>query len=132
MTFNRIFMTLPLLAALSLPVLSLTALADDRMDHFSGKPSNTLSQAVSNFTEGNQELRKLLQGDASYDDLAQIHRLSYTLENALGKLNEEMQTLAVILEQIHLASETGKKQAVKGNGAAYFEIVDTLELGGDL
>ena len=107
-------------------IYSLPALAEERIDHFAGKPSKTLAEAVTNFNEANQVLRKLLEGEVSYEDLAEIHKLSYTLENALGKLNEEMQALAILLEQIHLGSETGKKEAVKGNGKAYFNIVDTM------
>lgn len=124
MTVKHSLLLLPLLAALTFP-----ALAEDRAAHFAGKPADTLQQAVSNFSEGNQELRQLLNGELSNEDLGKIHMLSYTLENALGKLNEEMQVLSVLLEQVHLASETGKTQVVKGSGKAYMEIVDTLELG---
>lgn len=118
---------LPAIALLTL--LAGGAHADDRIGHFSGKPADTLEQAVTNFTAGNQQLRQLLSGEVTYEDLAEIHKLSYTLENALGKLNEEMDVLTVLLEQVHLASETGKIQVVKGSSGAYFEIVDSLQLG---
>ncbi len=124
MTFKRFSVLAFLLASLSCPVT-----AEDRTEHFAGKPADTLEQAVANFAEGNRQLRELLSGDVSQEDLAQIHQLSYTLENALGKMNEEMQALAVLLEQVHLGSETGKTQSVQGNARAYFNIVDTLELG---
>ncbi|WP_211224476.1 DUF6746 family protein [Marinimicrobium agarilyticum] len=126
MTFTRSLMILPLLATLSLSVQ-----ADDRLDHYKGKPADTLEQALANFAEGNRELRQLLEGEVSNADLARVHQLSYTLENALGKMNKEMRVLAMLLEQVHLASETAKAETVQGSGRAYFEIVDTLELGGD-
>lgn len=125
MTLKRSLMILPFLAA-----LSWSTQADDRLDHYQGKPADTLEQAVANFTEGNRELRQLLAGEVSNADLARVHELSYTLENALGKMNKEMKVLAVLLEQVHLASETAKAETVQGSGRAYFEIVDTLELGG--
>ncbi len=124
MTLKHSLMILPFLAALSWPTQ-----ADDRLDHYQGKPADTLEQAVANFVEGNRELRQLLEGEVSNADLARVHELSYTLENALGKMNEEMKVLAVLLEQVHLASETAKAETVQGSGRAYFELVDTLELG---
>lgn len=124
MTFKRTLMILPFLVTLYGP-----AQAEDRLDHYQGKPADTLEQAVANFAEGNRELRQLLEGEVSSADLARVHELSYTLENALGKMNKEMKVLAMLLEQVHLASETAKAETVQGSGRAYFEIVDTLELG---
>ncbi|WP_347330386.1 DUF6746 family protein [Marinimicrobium locisalis] len=124
MTFKRPLMMLPLLAALACSVQ-----AEDRLEHYQGKPADTLEQAVANFTEGNRELRKLLEGEVTSADLARVHELSYTLENALGKMNKEMKVLAVLLEQVHLASETAKTETVQGSGRAYFEIAETLQLG---
>lgn len=124
MSAKHFLLIFPLLAILAGPTT-----AEERIGHFAGKPAETLQQAVSNFAEGNQELQQLLNGELSNEDMGKIHMLSYTLENALGKLNEEMQVLSVLLEQVHLASETGKHQVVKGSGKAYMEIVDTLELG---
>lgn len=126
MTFKRPFLMLPLLAALSWSVQ-----AEDRLEHYQGKSAETLEQAVVNFVEGNRELRELLEGEVSSADLARVHELSYTLENALGKMNKEMKVLAMLLEQVHLASETAKTETVQGSGWAYFEIVETLQLGED-
>lgn len=126
MMFKRSLMMLPFLAA-----MSWSAQAEDRLDHYQGKPADTLEQAIANFAEGNRELRQLLEGKVSDADLARVHELSYTLENALGKMNKEMKVLAMLLEQVHLASETAKAETVQGSGRAYLEIVDTLELGAD-
>ena len=119
----------PLIATtlLSINACIANSFAEERPDHFSGKPADTLVEALVNFNEGNAILRKLLTGEVSPEDLGEIHQLSYTLENALGKINEEYKTLAILLEQIHLGSETGKTVAVKGNAKAYFDIVDDLE-----
>jgi hypothetical protein len=37
--------------------------------------------------------------------MVKIHELTYTLENALGKLSEDLAKAAVDLEEVHLASE---------------------------
>lgn len=113
---------LPLLAVLSWP-----ALAEERVDHYQGKPAETLEQAIANFKAGNAQLKQLLEGEVTSADLAEIHQLSYTLENALGKMNKEMKVMAMLLEQVHLASETAKAQTVQGSGRAYLDIADTLE-----
>lgn len=73
----------------SLFALSLSAMiqAEERPDHFKGKPSETLEQAVANFSEYNGKLADLLAKDAlSPQDLHQVHELTYTLENALEKI----------------------------------------------
>lgn len=130
MSSIRTLLALPLLALMAL--LALTAspvMADDRVDHYKGKSAETLAQAVANFTEGNRELRELLAGEVSNPDLARIHELSYTLENALGKINGDLEELAELLEEVHVASETVDTETVTSSGNAYFEIVDALQLG---
>ncbi|WP_369412997.1 DUF6746 family protein [Halomonas alkalisoli] len=65
-------------------------------------------------------------GRAELEDLGTIHELTYTLENALEKINEEVNTMAVTLEEVHLGSETGDFERVNSNGAAYLDAAQTL------
>jgi hypothetical protein len=51
--------------------------------------------------------------------LAQIHELTYTLENALEKIDREMQTLTKTLEALHVASETADFGGTRSQGEAY-------------
>ncbi|WP_111415461.1 DUF6746 family protein [Billgrantia lactosivorans] len=95
--------------------------------HFKGEPADTLSQAVANFAEYNRQLAELLaQDEPSLEDLGTIHELTYTLENALEKINEEAQAMAVNLEEVHLGSETGDFARVQSHGADYLEAAQTL------
>lgn len=102
--------------------LSVPALADDRPGHYEGEPAETLEQAVANFSEYNTRLEGILdQDELNSADLHEVHQLTYTLENALGKLREEMEELAEVLEQVHLASENADAATVMSRGRLYLE-----------
>ncbi|MCE8016916.1 hypothetical protein HOP62_12635 [Halomonas sp. MCCC 1A17488] len=114
-------------ALLSGLMLAATAQASSPTEHFKGEPADTLSQAMANFSEYNQQLAELLaQEEPSLADLGTIHQLTYTLENALEKINEEVETLAVNLEEVHQGSETGDFERVQSHGADYLEAAQTL------
>jgi len=99
---------------------SALTLADDRPDHFKGKPAETLEQAVANFSEYNGKLAKILAKDTlSPKELHLVHELTYTLENALEKINAEFVELAKMLETVHMASETADAKTVKHQGLRY-------------
>lgn len=106
-------------------VLSAGAAAD-RIDHYKGKQSETLAQAVANFTEANQRLAGLLEGEVSNSDIGVIHELTYTLENALEKINSELDSLAEVLEEVHVASEKADRETVKSRGKAYLAVTKEL------
>ena len=117
--------SLILAATLALVPLSTPAWASgagERGAHFEGKPSATLAQAVANFNEYNLKLKTILDGKLTDADMAEVHQLTYTLENALEKINEEMSALAGTLEEVHLASEKLDRDAVLKHGRAYLSV----------
>ncbi len=88
--------------------LPLTAFAHDheRPDHFEGQASETLAEALDNFVASNAQVADILaQDDISQADLVRIHELTYTLENALERIDDEYDALEDQLEELHLASE---------------------------
>ncbi|MDZ7811053.1 MAG: DUF6746 family protein [Arhodomonas sp.] len=90
-------MNLALLAGL---VCSAATYADERPEHFEGKPSETLEEALSNLGEYNERLTAILEkGEVSSEDHARIHELTYTLENALARIDEEVGEMAEDLEE---------------------------------
>ncbi|MDZ7668822.1 MAG: DUF6746 family protein [Gammaproteobacteria bacterium] len=96
--------------------------ADERVEHFEGKSAETLSEALENFSAYNDKLAAIVERETlSSEDLLEVHRLTYTLENALGKMREEMQTLAETLETVHLASERAQPDTVRSAGRDYLE-----------
>lgn len=107
------------------------ALANDhnheREDHFEGKSSETLEEAVTYFSEGNAELAEILAADTiSNEQMGEIHMLTYTLESALKKIDAEVEAMAMSLEEVHLGSETLDQERVATNGADYLEAAQTL------
>ncbi|HET8806913.1 MAG TPA: DUF6746 family protein [Methylophaga sp.] len=112
-------------AVLSFSVMN-TSYADP-VKHYQGKEAESLSQAVSNFNKGNQRLAKLLKQDnLSAADIAAIHELTYTLENALAKINTDLEQLAVTLEGVHIGSEENDAARVKKEGNRYLAVTNEL------
>lgn len=105
--------------------LGLTAAAhadDKRPSHFKGEPADTLTAAVTNFSEYNKKLAAILAKDnLAPEDLVKVHELTYTLENALKKLEDELDDLADTLEEVHEASERLDGKTVKEQGQKYLD-----------
>lgn len=105
--------------AIAALLVAAPALADDDTEHFKGQPADTLEQAVSNFSEYNQKLENVLSGDLTPETMNEVHQLTYTLENALEKLDDEIDNLADTLEQVHKASERADTDTVRSAGEQY-------------
>lgn len=95
-----------------------TAVAGDP-DHFEGKPADTIEQAVTNLSEYNHKLETVLSGDLTPEAMNEVHQLTYTLENALEKLDNEIDALADTLEEVHKASERVDTDTVRSAGEQY-------------
>ena len=96
-------------------------LADDRPGHFKGKPSENLDQAMQNLAEYNQKLKTVLSNKLTPQAMAEIHQLTYTLENALNKIDSEIEQIKETLEHVHVGSESMNYDEVKQSGKAYIE-----------
>lgn len=113
----RILTILTVILSLSFAV---QAKSGERVEHFEGEPADTLEEAVANFSEYNSKLRKILiKEEISGEDMFKIHQLTYSIENALQKINEEVEAMAVSLENLHISSETGDLDGIKKHGAEY-------------
>ncbi|SFC02116.1 hypothetical protein SAMN05660443_1174 [Marinospirillum celere] len=114
------------LVAVILLVAASWVQADNRPDHFKGLPADTLQEAVANFSEYNKKLEAMLDKGFSRRDLGEVHRLTYTLENALEKIHEEVTQLVDTLEDLHLASEGADPETVRQKAVIYLEPAQTL------
>lgn len=101
--------------------------AEERVDHFKGLASPDLPTAIKNFSEYNDLLAKQLDGELTPQALADIHELTYTLEVALEKINEEVAALADTLEEVHVASETAAPEKLAEEGKKYMQVVNELK-----
>ena len=107
--------------------LSGTAAADERPDHFEGEKAATLDEALSHLAKYNAELRSILAKDElGPDDTAKIHELTYTLENALARIDDEVEAMAESLEDVHVASERYEVETVRTQGRRYLDASSKL------
>lgn len=112
------------LLAIALPLTFLApgAGAAERFDHYQGAPAATIQEALSNLEAYNEYLESLLGQDQLTDaDMGRIHQLSYTLENALERIDEELDAIAASLEAVHLGSEQLQRDRVLENGRDYLK-----------
>lgn len=99
----------------------------DRAEHFEGKPAKNLDQALKNLRQTNAKLEKILaKEELSSDDMTRVHKLSYTLENAMARIDEEMEAMGADLEWVHKASERMDEQTVRARGKSYLEATNKI------
>jgi len=119
---NKLFTTTAAALLLAAP-----AFAQDDVDHYAAEPSETLEEAVANFSEYNARMAEVLAKDElDAVDMETIHELTYTIEVALAKINERTESMAVTLEEVHLSSEGDNPARLRGNAEAYLEAAQTL------
>ncbi len=124
---NKVFVAVAALVCIGLAApVSASGDGDGRPEHFKGAPSETLDQALGNLREYNARLAKVLAGPVDEAAMVEVHELTYTLENALKRLDTEVEELAETLEKVHVGSEKLDRDAVQRNGRVYLENVAKL------
>ncbi|MCL5049460.1 MAG: hypothetical protein M1473_02825 [Firmicutes bacterium] len=119
--------TVTLASIVSLFFVLPTAIAQDRVDHYKGEPAPTLEVAMKNYVEYNQRLQAVLaKEELTTEDMVLVHELTYTLENALERIQAELEVIAETLEEVHVASETMDFETVKASGARYLKHAKVL------
>jgi hypothetical protein len=107
--------------------LSGTALADERPDHFQGENAATLGEALGHLSSYNAQLAAILARDElGPEDTARIHELTYTLENALARIRDDVEDLQETLEEVHEASERYEVDVVRAQGRKYLDTAAEL------
>lgn len=110
-------------SVLSLSLWSMGAQASDHgAKHFKGVPSQTYEQAVANLAEYNPKLAEIVSKDKlTPKDMADIHQLTYTLENAIERIKDHLKATAETLEIVHQASEKAQYDIARDQSRAYLE-----------
>lgn len=102
--------------------------ADDDVTHYTAQPSDTMQEAVENFVTHNALMQEVLAKDElSIADMERVHELTYTIEIALARINEELGALPVVLEEVHLASEGDNPDALRDAAEVYLETARHLD-----
>lgn len=113
-------------------VMGLSTLAgpgygSDDADHYVPEAAETLEQAVAYFVRYSDEVAQIVASDSlSVEEMERVHELTYTLEVALAKMNEELTDLPEVLETLHKASEGDDVAAFKKAAAAYLETAQAM------
>lgn len=106
---------------------SLVAKADEKYSHFPSLKAPTTSAALFNLTAYNQKLQAIVnKKELSPEDMVKVHELTYTLENAVIKLQKDLNTIAVDLEKVHKASEHLDQKVIKGSGDKYLVATQSI------
>jgi len=122
--------SLKTLAASALIALggAMPGMAGDEVAHYEALPSETLAEAIENFVTYNRKMEEVLARDPlTVQDMEEVHQLTYTIEVALAKINEELGTLPVVLEEVHLSSEGDNPARLKGVAEVYLEQARLLD-----
>lgn len=94
--------------------------AEEKYNHFPSLNAETTSDALCNLTVYNERLKELVNRKSlTPEDMVKVHELTYTLENAVIKLKENIATIAVDLEKVHKGSEHLDQEKIKKSGEKY-------------
>jgi hypothetical protein len=104
--------------ALLISLISLKSAASE-VNHFKGMPSPDLQSALCNLQKFDTQLKSITSKPLTANDMAEIHQLTYTLEVALQKVQQELTVAAEELEKVHKGSETMAKEKVKKSAIEY-------------
>jgi hypothetical protein len=87
-------------------VVSIAVKAEEKYNHFPSLTAPDLITALCNVQDYNKKLKAIANKETLVaTDLVKIHELTYTLENAIARLQEDLVVIAANLEEVHKASE---------------------------
>lgn len=122
--------TLKLMTAAAAVALAgaVAGIAEERVSHYEPETSETLAQAMDNFVTYNRRMEEIIARDPlTVDDMEEVHELTYTLEVALARINEELGALPTVLEEVHLSSEGDNPARLRGVAEVYLEQAKLLD-----
>jgi len=116
-------------------LFSLSALAADESNekptqHLQVADVQSMEEAKAIFIDKTAEIRA--KTPLNLENASQIHIVTYTLEksvgyfaeNLSGEKQEQAKEIAVVVEDIHIASESNRLEALKEHLNNYFALVD--------
>ncbi|MBB3190441.1 DUF6746 family protein [Halomonas cerina] len=118
-----------LFVILATGLLATTAQAEEQESPalIEGQSAETLAEAVSHLSDYNSRLSALLsQPELRDEDLAIIHDLTYTLENALSRIDKEVDAMTASVEEVQQGAQSDDRARVREHGQAYLESIRFL------
>jgi hypothetical protein len=116
-------MRLPVVATIfALGLAALPAHASDEVAHYDARSSESLAEALATLKDYNARVAQVMTRDTlSVQDMEAVHEYTYTMEEAVARIAAEMEEIAVVLEEVHQASEGDDPDALRGATGAYLE-----------
>lgn len=101
--------------------------ADEEYNHFPSLDAPNTAVAVCNLNKFNAKLANIVnQSEISVEDMVKVHELTYTLENAVQRLQQDLVNIAEDLEKAHKGSEALQQEVVKSSGKGYLKALNAL------
>lgn len=116
------------ISAIILAAATVTVAHATDVKHFKGEKPETMAEAIAIIEKYNAQLEGRIQYDLTPYTMAEIHQMSYSLENALQFIEEHLKKTQENLEEVHIASETNDTETVQKKGKEYLQ--GTKELFG--
>ena len=96
------------------------ASAEEKYSHFPSLDAPNTTVALDNLAKFNQKLQAIAsKKDLTPEDMVKVHELTYTLENAVLRLQKGLNNIAVDLEKVHKASERFDQQTLRDSSEKY-------------
>ncbi|AOE50859.1 DUF6746 family protein [Kangiella sediminilitoris] len=90
--------------------------------HYKGEDVNTVEEAIKVLQTYNSQLEALLKAEElKPQDMAKIHQMTYSMENALKILEGHLNITQRNLEELHLSSERMEMDKAKVYGQLYLD-----------
>lgn len=115
MTLKKLFIALVITG-----FATVTAQATD-IKHFKGEKPETLTEAFAIIEKYNAQLEAVISTEPSPQQMAEIHQMTYSLENALEFIDDHLDETQENLEKVHIASETMDTETVQEKGKEYLQ-----------
>ena len=110
--------------------MTATASAEERYDHFPSLEAADMKTAFCNIQSYNQTLASITAKETlSVEDMVKVHELTYTLENAIMRLQADLNQAAIDLEEVHQASERLEQSTIQTSGKRYLDATRQLLSG---
>lgn len=116
------------ISAIILAAATVTVAHATDVKHFKGEKPETMAEAIAVIEKYNAQLEGRIQYELTPYTMAEIHQMSYSLENALQFIEEHLKKTQENLEEVHIASETNDTETVQKKGKEYLQ--GTKELFG--
>ncbi|MGQ4880516.1 DUF6746 family protein [Billgrantia sp. LNSP4103-1] len=97
------------------------------LEQSQGQPIETLKQAMDALELRNDLLDVLLdKEELTEGDIAIIQQLTETIESALAKIDEELDTMRDHVQEVSAGADNQEPERIRENGEAYLERIRTL------